>query len=70
MVLPEADVCQIPETLSTTCSMLLQSRAKLPKRQMNSVIQNNLNTTVQYNKMFRKADTICHRASLVVLCKG
>ena len=44
MVLPEADVCQIPETLSTTCSMLLQSRAKLPKRQMNSVIQNNLNT--------------------------
>ena len=31
MVLPEADVCQIPETLSTTCSMLLQSRVKLPK---------------------------------------
>ena len=44
MFLPEADVCQFPDTQSFTSTMLLQSREKLPKRQMNSVIQNNLNT--------------------------
>jgi len=31
MVLREPDVCQSPETPSFTCSMLLQTREKLPK---------------------------------------
>ena len=31
MVSREVDVCQLPETPSFTCSMLLQSREKLQK---------------------------------------